>query len=99
MAKTRIRIAVGDLFEKTNATRWAWQVREIVAPSGHRPHARLVRFDHPSEARLFSLSALSDRRLFVPAGQRVSKATDAPSGPGRVRIISNAAWQNFSAKA
>jgi hypothetical protein len=99
MAKTRMRIAVGDLFEKTNATRWAWQVREIVTPSGHRPHARLVRFDHPSEARLFSLSALSDKRLFVPAAQKSSEPTNAPSGPAHVRIISNAACQNFSAKA
>jgi hypothetical protein len=99
MAKPRMRIAVGDLFEKTNATRWAWQVREIVTPSGHRPHVRLVRFDHPSEARLFSLSALSDRRLFIPVARRGSEPTNVPSGPARVRIISNAACQDFSAKA
>ena len=69
MARRHMSIAVGDLFEKTNSTKWRWQVRELVTPAGHRPHARLVRFDHPSEARLFSLSALYDRRLFVPAAQ------------------------------
>ena len=67
MARRHVNIAVGDLFEKTNSTKWRWQVRELITPAGHRPHARLVRFDHPSEARLFSLSALYDRRLFVPA--------------------------------
>lgn len=95
MAKRRTNIAVGDLFEKTNATRWTWQVREILTPAGHCPHARLVRFDYPSEARLFSLSALSDSRLFIPAGQSGLDRTNAPSGPARVRIISNVEWQHF----
>lgn len=96
MAKRRIAVAVGDLFEKTNTTHWRWQVRELVTPTGHRPHARLVRCDYPSETRLFSLSALRDGRLFVPAGRPDQlDRTNSPSGPVRVRTISNAGCQNI----
>jgi hypothetical protein len=95
MSKRRTSITIGDLFEKTNSTRWTWQVREIVTPSGHRPHARLTRFDHPSEARLFSLSALADRRLFLPVQASGGKHTDVPSGPAPTRIITNGEWQHF----
>lgn len=92
MGEGRVRIAVGDLFEKTNATRWLWQVRELVTPAGHRPHARLVRYDYPSESRLFALSALADTRLFLPAAP--ADRINAPTGSARVRTISNAAWQD-----
>jgi hypothetical protein len=98
MSTRRMGITVGDLFEKTNSTRWTWQVREIFTPSGHRPHARLVRFDYPTEARLFSLSALADRRLFVRAGASAADRTNAPSESARNGIISNAEWQHFREK-
>ena len=96
MAKRRIAVAVGDLFEKTNTTHWRWQVRELVTPVGHRPHARLVRCDYPSETRLFSLSALRDGRLFVPAGRPEQlDRINSPPGSVRARTISNAGCQNI----
>lgn len=100
MAKRRIAVAVGDLFEKTNMTHWRWQVRELVTPAGHRLHARLVRCDYPSETRLFSLSALRDGRLFVPAGRPGQlNRTNSPSGSMRIPIISNAGCQNIRKRA
>lgn len=97
MARLRIAVAVGDLFEKTNTTHWRWQVRELVTPTGHRPHARLIRCDYPSETRLFSLSALRDERLFVPAGWL--NRTNSPSGSARIPTISNAGCQNIRERA
>jgi hypothetical protein len=94
VGKGRVRIAVGDLFEKTNATRWLWQVQELVTPAGHRPHARLVRYDYPSESRLFALSALADTRLFLPAVRQGGDRSNAPREPARLRTFSNAEWQN-----
>ena len=69
MAGTRVLIAVGDLFRKANSTNWVWQVRDIFAPTGHCPHARIFRLLDPSDERVFSLSALKDKRLFIPVGQ------------------------------
>ena len=60
---------IGDLVRKANSTGWIWQVAEFVTPSGHQPHARLVRVNNPSDSRIFAIAALKDRRLFVNAGE------------------------------
>ena len=78
MGEGRVRIAVGDLFEKTNATRWLWQVRELVTPAGHRPHVRLVRVNNPSDERMFAVAALRDRRLFVEASDQRGRLPPRP---------------------
>jgi hypothetical protein len=44
-------------------------LRDIFAPTGHCPHARIFRLLDPSDERVFSLSALKDKRLFIPVGQ------------------------------
>jgi len=71
-------IAVGDLFRKTNSTNWVWQVREIFAPAGHCPHARLFRPNDPADERVFSLSALKDKRLFIPVHQSIRAVEGKP---------------------
>lgn len=69
MSGKRHDIEIGDLVRKTNSTDWVWKVAEIVTPSGHKPHARLVRINYPSDQRMFAVAALKDRRLFVEAGE------------------------------
>jgi len=66
-------VQVGDTFKKTDATRWLWQVAEIFQPSGHCPHARLVRRNVAHDVRVFSLAALCDRRLFAPVDDRSTR--------------------------
>lgn len=65
MAKNTIGITVGDIFKKNDATTWIWEVDSIFKPIGHRPHARIARRDFPSEKRVFSISALLDKKLFA----------------------------------
>ena len=76
MAGKRKDYDIGDMVRKTNSTDWVWQVAEFVTPSGHQPHARLVRVNYPSDTRMFAVAALKDRRLFVEAGD-ASKHLDA----------------------
>ena len=71
----RITVKVGDLFRKTNSTNWIWQVGGIFTPHGHRPHARLFRANDPADERIFSVSALCDKHLFIPSG-RATRALD-----------------------
>lgn len=68
MVAKRVDITIGDLVRKTNSTNWVWQVAEFVTPTGHKPHARLVRVNNPSDMRIFAIAALKDRRLFEDAG-------------------------------
>ena len=69
MAGKRKDIGIGDRFRKNNSTDWVWQVTEIVTPGGHEPHARLVRVNFPTDARMFAIAALKDKRLFAAAGE------------------------------
>ncbi len=68
MAGKRKDFDIGDLVRKANSTNWIWQVAEFVTPTGHQPHARLIRVNNPSDSRIFAIAALKDRRLFVNAG-------------------------------
>ena len=72
MSGKRSQVEIGDLVRKTNSTNWVWKVSEIVTPAGHRPHARIVRINYPSDERIFAIAALTDRRLFV----EVDETTD-----------------------
>jgi hypothetical protein len=72
MAGKRKDFDIGDLVRKANSTGWIWQVAEFVTPSGHQPHARLVRVNNPSDSRIFAIAALQDRRLFINAGETSS---------------------------
>ncbi|MCG8545410.1 MAG: hypothetical protein MJE12_14525 [Alphaproteobacteria bacterium] len=76
MAGKRSDIDIGDQFRKNNSTNWLWQVTEIVTPGGHEPHARLVRVNFPSDARMFAVAALKDRRLFAAATDSKRRITE-----------------------
>lgn len=78
MAGKRNEVEIGDLVRKTNSTDWIWQVAEIVTPTGHKPHARLVRVNYPSDERMFAVAALRDRRLFVEASDPRSRIAARP---------------------
>jgi hypothetical protein len=80
MTGKRNDVEIGDLVRKTNSTDWIWQVAEIVTPTGHKPHARLVRVNYPSDERMFAVAALRDRRLFVEASDQHKRIT-APRPP------------------
>ena len=79
MSGNRIDIEIGALVRKTNSTDWVWKVAEIVTPSGHKPHARLVRINYPSDERMFAVAALKDRRLFVEAGETANRLAARPA--------------------
>lgn len=79
MSAKRNNIEIGDLVRKTNSTDWVWKVAEIVTPTGHKPHARLVRINYPSDERMFAIAALKDRRLFVEAGELGGRLSARPT--------------------
>ena len=79
MTRRRSTVEVGDLFKKTDATRWIWQVAEVFQPVGHQPHARLFRRNLAHDVRVFALSALRDGRLFIPVDAR--ERQEAPVEP------------------
>lgn len=78
MAGKRNDIEIGDLVRKTNSTDWIWQVAEFITPNGHKPHARLVRINNPSDERMFAVAALRDRRLFVEASDQRTRIAARP---------------------
>jgi hypothetical protein len=78
MTGKRNDIEIGDLVRKTNSTDWIWQVAAFVTPTGHQPHARLVRINYPSDERMFAVAALRDRRLFVEATDPRSRLATRP---------------------
>ena len=61
-------INTGTKLKKTDAPVYTLEVTELYTPADGLPHARvLVRMmSHDLGARLYSVSALKDRRLFVP---------------------------------
>ena len=79
MSVKRNDIEIGDLVRKTNSTDRVWKVAEIVTPNGHKPHARLVRINYPSDERMFAVAALRDRRLFVEADELNKRLAARPA--------------------
>lgn len=80
MTMKRSEPSIGDMLRKVNSTDWVWQVVEFVTPAGHRPHARLMRVNYPSDTRMFAVAALKDRKLFVNA------AEPKPVTPARIPL-------------
>lgn len=76
MSGKRNQVEIGDLVRKTNSTNWVWKVAEIVTPAGHRPHARIVRINYPSDERIFAIAALTDRRLFVEVDETADRSAN-----------------------
>jgi hypothetical protein len=71
----RNKIKVGVKLKKTDAPDYILEVMEFKTPEGNLPHARtrvsISRFD--LGVRLYSVSALEDPRLFLPAGAPASE--------------------------
>lgn len=71
----RNTVKVGVKLKKTDAPDYILEVMELKTPEGKLPHARtrvrLSRFD--LGVRLYSVSALEDPRLFLPAGASASQ--------------------------
>lgn len=59
-------VSRGQCFQKADGTGIVFKVIELV-DRAHMPHARLSRLDNPSEERVIAVTALRDKRLFVPA--------------------------------
>lgn len=60
------KISRGQRFQKADGTGIVFEVIELVERA-NMPHARLSRADNPAEVRVFALTALLDKRMFVPA--------------------------------
>jgi hypothetical protein len=62
------KIMVGTRLKKSDAPSYTLEVTEIVTPEDGLPHARTrVRLmSHDLGARLYSISALADPKLFIP---------------------------------
>lgn len=60
------KISRGQRFQKADGTGIVFEVIELV-DRANMPHARLARVDNPGEERVFALTALLDKRMFVPA--------------------------------
>jgi hypothetical protein len=65
----RNEVKVGMKLKKTDAPDYILEVMELKTPEGNLPHARMrVRiFTFDLGVRLYSVSALEDPRLFLPA--------------------------------
>ena len=61
-------LEVGTKFRKKDAPGFVLEVIELFTPDGEPPHARarVSMMKHNSDVRLYSISALTDPRLFVP---------------------------------
>ena len=60
------KVSRGRRFQKADGTGIVFEVIELV-DRANMPHARLSRVDNPGEERVFALTALLDKRMFVPA--------------------------------
>ena len=96
MAGKRNDIEIGDLVRKTNSTDWIWQVAAFVTPTGHQPHARLVRVNYPSDERMFAVAALrAVRRL---SGRALQSVLHPPAVRRATMAANHGAWRvDFSA--
>lgn len=63
-------VEVGTKLRKKDAPEFVLEVIALLTPEGEPPHARarVSMTQHNSDVRLYSISALSDPRLFVPVG-------------------------------
>ena len=61
-------VEVGTKLRKKDAPEFVLEVIELFTPNGEPPHARarVSVAKHNSDVRLYSISALSDPRLFTP---------------------------------
>jgi hypothetical protein len=61
-------VEVGTKLRKKDAPEFVREVIELFTPSGEQPHARarISVAKHNSDVRLYSISALTDPRLFTP---------------------------------
>jgi hypothetical protein len=61
-------LEVGVKFRKKDAPAFVLEVIELFTPEGEPPHARarVSMAKHNSDVRLYSVSALTDPRLFTP---------------------------------
>lgn len=61
-------VEVGTKLRKKDAPEFMLEVIELFTPKGEQPHARarVSASKHKAEVRLYSISALSDPRLFTP---------------------------------
>lgn len=61
-------VEVGTKLRKKDAPEFVLEVIELFTPSGEQPHARarISVARHKSDVRLYSISALSDPKLFTP---------------------------------
>jgi hypothetical protein len=64
-------VEVGTKLRKKDAPEFVLEVIELFTPKGEQPHARarISVARHKSDVRLYSISALSDPRLFTPVGE------------------------------
>jgi hypothetical protein len=64
-------VEVGTKLRKRDAPEFVLEVIELFTPNGEQPHARarVSITKHNSDVRLYSISALSDPRLFTPFGE------------------------------
>jgi hypothetical protein len=64
-------VEVGTKLRKKDAPEFVLEVIELFTPNGEQPHARarVSIAKHNSDVRLYSISALSDPRLFTPFGE------------------------------
>jgi hypothetical protein len=64
-------VEVGTKLRKKDAPEFVLEVIELFTPKGEQPHARarITVARHKSDVRLYSISALSDPRLFTPVGE------------------------------
>ncbi len=69
------KVSRGQRFAKADGTGIVFEVIELV-DRANMPHARLVRLDNPGEERVFALTALRDKKLFVPASGGALPAKD-----------------------
>jgi hypothetical protein len=63
-------VEVGTKLRKKDAPDFVLEVIELFTPNGEQPHARarVSIAKHNADVRLYSISALSDPRLFTPFG-------------------------------
>lgn len=70
MAQTQT-VEIGTKLRKKDTPEFVFEVIELFTPDGEQPHARtrVSIAKHCSDVRLYSVSALSDPRLFTPFGE------------------------------
>lgn len=67
--QTMQTVEVGTKLRKRDTPEFVFEVIELFTPDGEQPHARtrVSITKHSSDVRLYSVSALTDPKLFMPA--------------------------------